>query len=295
MYSNPLINFSRYYHYPIQGSESQTDVVEFSHITAPGKKGMWDEKHRVEFPNCKINVFIKGDFSVIVDNKIFSPIYGDLCFLAPYEAHFAKIQNDTELDYFQFNIGINAFDRIPHGSSLLENLVNREQNKALFVRPKSVDAEILLSVCRDVESALDLQKITLAYAETLRFLDVLNRVFSVPEHVEFTSISKKCSIVIDYIEKHYGEEITVSRLAELCNVSETWLSRIFKAEVGMTIHNYLLNRRMRAATAMLHNKSVVDIGYICGFSDSSHFISQFKRYFGMTPLEYKRKHCIKTS
>ena len=116
-----------------------------------------------------------------------------------------------------------------------------------------------------------------------------------PNHVEPSPISKNCSLVIKYIEEHLGEQITLSHLSNLCKVSEAWLSRSFKAEIGITIHNYLLNRRMRAAVSMLYDKPIVEIGYLCGFSDASHFISQFKRYFGMTPLEYKRKHCTNIS
>ena len=295
MYSEVLIKSSQYYHYPIQKGATEAVALEFSHITAIGRKGMWNEKQRSSFPNCKINVFMKGEFSVIVDNKIFSPVYGDICFLAPYEAHFGKMPNDTELDYFQLNIGINAFDQIPNGNKLLEWLINREKNKAIFVRPRSNDAELLITLCREIESAIDQQKIALAYAETLRFLDILNRVYSAPNNVEPSPISKNCSLVIKYIEEHFGEQITISQLSNLCKVSEAWLSRNFKSEIGITIHNYLLNCRMRAAVSMLYDKPIVDIGYLCGFSDASHFISQFKRYFGLTPLEYKRKHCTNIS
>ena len=295
MSSESLISSSRYYHYQIQKGETEAETLEFSHITAIGRKGMWNEKQRSSLPNCKINVFMKGDFSVIVGNKIFSPMYGDLCFLAPNEVHFGKIPNDTELDYFEFNIGEGAFNQIPNGNKLLEWLINREKNKAIFVRPRSNDAELLITLCREIESAIDQQKIALAYAETLRFLDILNRVYSAPNNVEPSPISKNCSLVIKYIEEHFGEQITISQLSNLCKVSEAWLSRSFKSEIGITIHNYILNCRMRAAVSMLYDKPIVDIGYLCGFSDASHFISQFKRYFGMTPLEYKRKHCTNIS
>ena len=241
MSSESLIDSSRYYHYPIQKGDTEAVTLEFSHITALGRKGMWNEKQRSSFPNCKINVFMKGDFSVIVGNKIFSPMYGDLCFLAPNEVHFGKIPNDTELDYFEFNIGEGAFNQIPNGNKLLEWLINREKNKAIFVRPRSNDAELLITLCREIESAIDQQKIALAYAETLRFLDILNRVYSAPNHVEPSPISKNCSLVIKYIEEHFGEQITISQLSNLCKVSETWLSRNFKSEIGITIHNYLLN------------------------------------------------------
>lgn len=98
------------------------------------------------------------------------------------------------------------------------------------------------------------------------------------------------SRVLRYIDKNFGEQITIADLSKLCEVSESWLSRSFRHEVGVTIHSYLTSRRMRAAVTMLTERSISEISYVCGFSDSSHFISQFKKYFGMTPMEYKKRH-----
>ena len=98
------------------------------------------------------------------------------------------------------------------------------------------------------------------------------------------------SRTVRFIDENFGEQITIADLSKLCGVSESWLSRSFRSEVGVTIHSYLTSRRMRAAVTMLAEKSVSEISYMCGFSDSSHFISQFRKYFGMTPMEYKRRH-----
>ena len=250
---------SKYWHYPIQEGANKSFALEFSHIVGIGRKGQWNEDIKFSIPNCKINVFLKGDFSVIVNNKVFSPIYGDLCFLAPFEAHFGKIPKDTELDYFQLNVGTNAFDRIPGGKKILERLTDREQNKNIFVRPRNADAEMLIAVCRKIEAAIDQHKIALAFAESIKFLDILNRVYSEPIQSEPTVLSMNCSKVIKYIEENFGEQITISQLAELCGVSESWLSRSFKAEVGITIHSYLLIRRMRAALLLLDEKPVTEI------------------------------------
>ena len=78
------------------------------------------------------------------------------------------------------------------------------------------------------------------------------------------------------IDEHYGERITVGSLAALCGVSESYLSRSFKKEVGDTIHHYLLARRMRAAVEMLPDHSVAEVSVACGFYDSSHLLRRLR-------------------
>lgn len=281
---------STYWHFPIQKGANETYAVEFCHIIDTGRKNQWNENKKILLNNCKINVFMRGDFSVVVGDKVFSPIYGDLCFLAPFEMHYGKIPSDTELDYYQFDIGMNAFDTIPDGRKLLEWLTDRDKNKNVFIRPKSADTELLISSCAEVENALDRSNLPLAFAEVIRFLDLLSRIYSENEQPEPTVLSMNISRTVRFIDENFGEQITIADLSKLCGVSESWLSRSFRSEVGVTIHSYLTSRRIRAAVTMLAEKSVSEISYMCGFSDSSHFISQFRKYFGMTPMEYKRRH-----
>ncbi len=281
---------SAYWHFPIQKGANETFAIEFCHITCTGLKNQWNENKKILLNNCKINVFMKGDFSVVVGDKVFSPIYGDLCFLAPFELHYGKIPGDTLLDHYQFDIGMNAFDTIPDGRKLLEWLTDRDKNRNVFIRPKSADAELMISSCLEVEDALDRRNLPLAFAEVIRFLNLIGRVYSENEQPEPTVLSMNVSRVLRYIDKNFGEQITIADLSKLCEVSESWLSRSFRHEVGVTIHSYLTSRRMRAAVTMLTERSISEISYVCGFSDSSHFISQFKKYFGMTPMEYKKRH-----
>ena len=75
---------------------------------------------------------------------------------------------------------------------------------------------------------------------------------------------------------------------EKFNVSPSYLSRIFKKETGMGIHEYLMVYRVTKASKLLYKHSVADVCYMCAFSDSSHFISVFKKHFNVTPFQYKK-------
>ena len=104
-----------------------------------------------------------------------------------------------------------------------------------------------------------------------------------------TTFSYHTSNVIKYIESNYSEDISIERIAETANVSQSYISRIFKKETGYGIHEYLNQYRVLKATAYLDCHSVADTSFLCGFCDSSHFISIFKKCMGITPMQYKLK------
>ena len=144
-------------------------------------------------------------------------------------------------------------------------------------------------VINEQTSAINRNNRALAFAEVVRCIDLIDYAYKRDTNLEPSVLSKNTQKVIRYIESNYGETMTIRQLSQHCGVSESWLSRSFKAEIGDTIHNYLSACRMRNAVGMISSHSVSDIAYICGFSDSSHFISQFKRAFGCTPSEYSRR------
>lgn len=113
------------------------------------------------------------------------------------------------------------------------------------------------------------------------------------ETLDVRSISSNYTVgrVQQYVERHYGENITVERLAKLCFISESTLNRLFKQELGLTPFEYLIETRVTKAKIMLMRKdvSITDISLRCGFNSNSHFATCFKSIIGISPSEYRKK------
>ncbi len=94
-----------------------------------------------------------------------------------------------------------------------------------------------------------------------------------------------------YINEHFAEKLTVSRLASLAGLSDYHFIRIFKKQTGFTPHEYILNTQMNTARYLLKNTalSVKDICFSTGFSCESVFCSAFKRREGLTPAQYRER------
>lgn len=91
-----------------------------------------------------------------------------------------------------------------------------------------------------------------------------------------------------YIQENFSEDISLKKLAEAYAMSESHFSRTFKQYTGVGVSKYLKLTRIRQSEKFLgENKySVTDIALKCGFSNSNYFISEFKKYKGITPKKY---------
>ncbi|MCM3112881.1 AraC family transcriptional regulator [Lederbergia lenta] len=97
--------------------------------------------------------------------------------------------------------------------------------------------------------------------------------------------------VLQYIEKHYKQKITVLELASQIQMSEGHFSRFFKSLVRMTPMEYINNIRISKACILIEktNRKMLDIALDVGFTNQSYFIRLFKKQKGCTPKEFKLK------
>jgi AraC family transcriptional regulator, regulatory protein of adaptative response / methylphosphotriester-DNA alkyltransferase methyltransferase len=95
--------------------------------------------------------------------------------------------------------------------------------------------------------------------------------------------------LIQYIDEHYQEKITLATLAEVGHSSPFHLQRIFKKINGMTPTEYIQNVRVNKAKDILvtTNKSVAEIAADVGILNTPYFITVFKKLTGHPPAEYR--------
>lgn len=105
-------------------------------------------------------------------------------------------------------------------------------------------------------------------------------------------LSKPVVQCVDYIYSHIKERITVAVLAEYTGLSESYLSRVFKQNLGISISDYIREKKIEKATHLLRysDKSIIDIANYLSFSSQSHFIQTFEDFTGMTPKKYRNKY-----
>lgn len=118
-----------------------------------------------------------------------------------------------------------------------------------------------------------------------RNIDKLEENFNKTPHAGHREIE----MVKQYIQEHYGEEISVEKLGEMVFMAPSYLSFIFKKETGQNLSKYIKSYRMDKAKDMLENTAykIVDISNTCGYPNVSYFCSSFREYFGISPQKYR--------
>jgi AraC family transcriptional regulator len=97
--------------------------------------------------------------------------------------------------------------------------------------------------------------------------------------------------VVDYIEAHLGEQVCLSKLAEIARLSLHHFCRAFKQSFGIPAHQYQMRRRMEVAKLLLADRtaSVTDIALSLGYAQTSSFSNAFRKTTGWTPTVYRRE------
>lgn len=105
-------------------------------------------------------------------------------------------------------------------------------------------------------------------------------------------ISKPIVLCMDYIYSHLHYRITLDELAEHLALSPSYLSRLFKKEVGISISSYITNLKIEKAKNLLQYSeyTISDVANYLAFSSQSHFIQVFQKCTGFTPHKYRSQY-----
>lgn len=245
-----------------------------------------------------------------LEGKKYDMAGGNVFVLPPSLIHMTQFQKDSsiiccEFDLHQLFGGQNGSDSdsisLPVQSALNIISINllfsqNDKVKSNFVLSPTVEQEVgsrMKSLLREYEEE------QAYYQEFLRveiqgLLLLLAREFhQSPVHdasVEMYNQNRAMiAKAIEYIDEHYAEPLMLDQVCRLSTLSKTYFCYLFKLITQQTFVEYLLNLRIRHASALLENSSlsITAIGSAVGFNDSTHFSRTFHRLVGMSPRSYR--------
>ena len=113
------------------------------------------------------------------------------------------------------------------------------------------------------------------------------KLSSLPQHLGLPKMTLRQ--VIDYIEEHLADNLSLSDLAVAVNLSPYHFARLFKVSIGLSPHQYVIHRRIERAKLLLitTNWSLTTIAHAVGCASESHLALHFKRLTGLTPKQYR--------
>ena len=96
--------------------------------------------------------------------------------------------------------------------------------------------------------------------------------------------------VANYINSHYMEDVTIASIASALRLNRKYLARIFKEKNGVSMQEFLINKRLHEAKKLLKlGHTVEESAYLVGYSDPFGFSKAFKKRYGVSPCSFKLK------
>ena len=247
---------------------------------------------------------VSGSMEAEVDQEKYTLTPGDLIIFHPRQIHsFRAVKSQEGIVYmgikFDNMILTNTTPGSPKLPRLLENVYKQNQKLNLITadelkyNPVKLFFENCIWEIEHKEFGYDIKTtstISLIITELMRIWRRRGFVFS--SKSTFDSFSAKDFSVLEYIDKHSSENISIEKLASKCGMCYSNFAKQFKLQYGRTCKEYIeFVRVCKADTLLLYTDKTLDyISQETGFTDASHFIRTYKKIKGTTPKQRRAKN-----
>ncbi len=256
--------------------------IRKANITVDPKKG--DAKAHIH-SYFEIFLNISGNIDFIVGNHIYSLSHGDLIIIKPNEYHHSIYKHPCTNEYFYIHFPANGNEKLFGGLMELSDKTGGAINLSTRER------DHIIAICDDIISA---PQDTPDINKYLKFFEMLNIIYNTQNIKEKETKSEpqfdSINAILDYINDNIDSASSVKDIASKFHISIKTLERLFITHIGQTPKGYISMLRLSKASEYLRDgKSVTDVCYMCGFKNCSRFIQDFKKQFGETPFQYKKR------
>lgn len=242
-------------------------------------------------PDMELSLLFEGEMEVQKDGKCIKYREGDVCLLNSREIHSIIPNMENVKKKYQ---GITILIR----SDFLHSMIDDFDNiyfRLEEIREKQEIAALMYRIF-DLYSA---QKHEGTNLQVLGYICEIINILCEKCMYRLEDIDirqrrdwEKIRMIIEYICNNYNMPLQQQEVAQMFYFSRGYFASFFKKYTGKTFKEYLTEIRMNEGESMLlgTSESIARIAQDTGFGDERRFIETFKRYYGMTPGNYRKKN-----
>lgn len=162
------------------------------------------------------------------------------------------------------------------------NTLMRKAAERGGVHPVHID-NLSHQLALDIENATSVEQLDQLLVIMIRKYCLLVQNYA---RNDYPALVQNCINAIDF---YYNSDLSLARLARICNVSESHLSSAFRKATGTTVTEYINQTRVHQALLLLNSTSlpIGEIASRCGFYDANYFSRIFRKAQGMSPRQYR--------
>ena len=240
----------------------------------------------------EIFYFIQGDNQFFIEGESYILKSGDMLLINPTELHQCYIYpSKREYERIVFWLRPEFVQQLSSEEfDLLSCFHQKDRKRAISLDVDARrDIESLFSRIIEMENFEGVGKTIMRNALVMELLVKINNVVIDKKSpvVGENRMSELINEVIEYIEEHITEELSLESIANQFFISKFHLAREFKKYSSVSLHQYIkLKRLILAKEYILKNTAILDVYALCGFGDYSNFFRAFKQGYGITPRQY---------
>ena len=230
---------------------------------------------------CEIYLNLSGNVSFEVENHIYPISRGSVIITRPFEYHHCIYHSNEQHKHFWITFSAKEED-------ILKMFFSREKGENNLIILNEEQLKECCLVLNDLlKNETDLLSRRIGFLQLLRILKSGKGENSIGD---IEKMPQDVLLAFEFMNDHLAEAFDVKTLSAACNVSVNTLERHFNETLGVTPFVMLRKKRLIASMEYLRNgQTVTEAALKSGFSDYSNYIQLFRKQFGFTPLQYKKK------
>ena len=238
----------------------------------------------------KIIIFISGNINYTIEGKSYELQPYDILLVNAGEIHRPSVLDNSAYERIIIYVSpqfLNTFSEEEYDLNYCFSRAKQEHSNVLRIH--SMEKSKLYQVCQELEHSFSDHAFGQELYQKILFLEFmiqLNRT-AIMNHINYLDSAKdnsKLVQILDYINEHLGEEISIDSLSAKFYLSRYYLMHFFKEETGYTIGNYITEKRLLLAKNLVQNgSSITEACFQSGFKNYSTFSRAFKKAFNTIP------------
>lgn len=239
----------------------------------------------------ELHCVVAGKVGYIVEGSVYDLRPGSLILMRSAETH-RLVVHKTE-PYERYTLNFRPQVLFDHGfpPEILAAYNDRglgERNLYPVGSLAGVDAVSIFGQMLSACESFPPESVIVSYLSSL--LWSINTVFKQEKQKNFPINDDAGRQLIDYINEHLLEELSLSSISEAIHMSPSQMNRVFHNLTGTSVYRYILSKRLIVAQEMIaKGESAVNASQACGFRDYSAFYRLYKKHFGIAPTASKKK------